>query len=340
MDLLQKLVNALGPSGNESTVRNIIMTEIKKHVNSVQIDKMGNLICHKKGKGPKVMLAAHMDEIGLMTRNILDNGRIRFVAVGGIEPTTLIAQRVSIVNSDNKVVCTGVITHLDLHEGLETQEDLKISDLYVDCGLTKKELEKLKVTTGCFMIPKNDFSFLGNTKIISGKSLDNRVGCYVLLKLAQKLKDAPADIYFVFTVQEEIGLYGAQTSVYTINPDWAVAVDTTSAEDGEEPYFSELGKGPCITLMDVEIISNRCLNDHILSLAKKNNINIQQKVEQFGTTDAAKLMLSRGGVPATTVSVALRNIHSTVTIAHTDDIKDAINLLYQLMKHPPKTCMV
>jgi len=341
MDLLQKLVNALGPAGNESAVRNIIMHELKGYVDDIRVDKMGNLICHKKGKGPKVMLAAHMDEIGLMVREIRDNGKMLFAPIGGIEVNTLISQQVTILNNKNEQVCTGVVSYTDLHEANPVEDAPRMQDLYVDCGLNKKELLKKGIDIGCYMVAKHTFTFLGNNKYISGKALDNRVGCYVLIKLAQKLKNsAKGNIYYVFTVQEEFGLYGAKTSAYQIDPDWAIAVDTTSAEDSEEPYYAVLGGGPCLTMMDVELIANKCLNDHLLALGKKHNINIQKKIEIFGTTDATKLSLTKGGVPATVVSVALRNIHSTVTIGHVDDIKETIDLLYHLLRNPPKTCLV
>jgi len=341
MDLLQKLVNAIGPSGSESHVRQIIRNEIKPFVDDIKIDKMGNLICHKKGKGQKVMLAAHMDEIGLMVREIRTNGRIYFSLIGGIEAETLIAQQVIIMNGKNEFACKGVISYYEMHEGSTSDSLPKFDELYVDCGLTKKELLKMGIDVGCSMVPNNPFTILGNKKYVSGKALDNRVGCFVLLKLAEKLKNMKTiDLYYVFTVQEEFGLYGAKTSVYSIEPDWGIAVDTTSAEDSEEPYYTKLGAGVCVTMMDVELISNKCLNDQLFALGKKHNIPIQKKVEQFGTTDAAKLALSRGGLPATVVSVPLRNIHSTVTIAHLDDIKHAINLLFHMMNHPPKTCLV
>ncbi len=340
MDLLQQLVNALGPSGNETHIRKVIMHEIKPYVDEMNIDKMGNLICRKKGTGSKVMLAAHMDEIGLMVKEVRENGRIYFALIGGIEPHTLIAQRVAVMNHSGEVVCHGVVTFFELHEDREVKEMPKVEDLYVDCGVNKKELLKMGIDVGSYMVPTHQLHVLSDS-CVSGKAMDNRVGCYILIKLAQRLKSvAKDDIYYVFTVQEEIGLYGAQTSVYTIDPAWGIAVDTTSAEDSEEPAYTTLGAGPALILMDTEIITNRCLNDHLISLAKKHNIPLQRRVETVGTTDASKLMMSKGGVPTTIVAVPLRNIHSTVTVANTNDIKNAIDLLYHMMRNPPKICLV
>lgn len=340
MELLEKLVNAHGPSGHEQAVRNLIMHEIKPFVDEVYVDKFGNLVAHKKGKGPRVMIAAHMDEIGLMAKQINPRGHIKFAIVGGIEPLTLIGQRVDIISQHREFICNGVITTEALQDDEPTDEIPSIHDLYVDTGLDKKSLEKLGVGIGTYIIPKHNFRFLGNKKIISGKALDDRLGCYILIKVAEKLKRSTHEVFFVFTVQEEIGLYGARTSVYKINPDWAIAVDVTNTGDAYDPVQCVLGGGPTLTIMDSEMISNFCVNDWLLKIGKKNHIPIQQKVEEVGTTDATRMMLSRGGVPSTVVGVPIRNIHSPIGIANMDDITNCIKLLYLLLKNPPNVCLV
>ena len=341
MDILEKLINTFGPSGDEQAVRNLIQHEIKPHVDEIKVDKFGNLVAIKRGKGPKIMLAAHMDEIGLMVQMIAEDGHVYFQPVGGIEPFTLLGQRVALLDAvTSNMIAEGVITSTELQEDLEMERPPKMSDLYIDTGLTKKELLKKKIDVGTYAVPINTMKTLGSKEIVCGKALDDRLGCFILLKLAEKLKNQKLNIFFVFTVQEEIGLYGAVTSVFNLDPDWGIAVDVTSAEDAFGERIVQLGKGPTMTMMDVEMIANRCLNNHIKSLAKKHNIPIQPKVETFGTTDAAKIAIGRGGIPTTVLGVAIRNIHSPVGVAHLGDIYNAINLLSIFLKNPPKICTV
>ncbi|MBI4739395.1 M42 family metallopeptidase [Candidatus Woesearchaeota archaeon] len=347
IELLQRLIDEIGPSGNESTIREIIRKEIEKHVDTITIDKLGNLIAYKKCpvkgvKNPdKVMLAAHMDEIGLMVREISNDGKIKFSTIGGIDATSLVGQSVRIMLPNNKFACWGVVSFLELQEGLEITKLVNISDLYVDTGLDRKGLKKLGVDVGCYLVAKHSFRVLGNEGIISGKALDDRLGCYILIELIKRLKHAPLNIYFVFTVQEEIGLYGAQVSTYKIEPDWGIAVDTTNTEDADEfDKLTIMGKGPVVLMKDAEIITNRCLDDALQKIAQKNKINVQFKVDEEGTTDATKIMISRGGIPSTVIAIPVRNIHSTIGIACMQDIRDAIKILEDLLKKPPRVCIV
>src|SRR3989338_9555977 len=168
MELLKKLSETLGPSGREETIRLLIQKEIKDHVDEVWTDKFGNLICRKKGTGSKVMLAAHMDEIGLMVKEVRENGRIYFALIGGIEPHTLIAQRVAVMNHSGEVVCHGVVTFFELHEDREVKEMPKVEDLYVDCGVNKKELLKMGIDVGSYMVPTHQLHVLSDG-CVSGK---------------------------------------------------------------------------------------------------------------------------------------------------------------------------
>ncbi|MCK4669881.1 MAG: M42 family metallopeptidase [Nanoarchaeota archaeon] len=339
MKLLKELATLPGPSGSEQIVRDFIHKEIKKYVDEVKVDKFGNLVARKIGKGAKVILTAHMDEIGLMVNYVNPDGKMDFTRIGGIDPITLVGQQVEIVPNKGKII-HGVVTSANLHESRDSEEAPKASDLYIDAGVDKKALEKAGVSTGCYIVPKSEFLSLGNDKVFSCKALDDRIGCYVLIEIAKRLKEISSDLYYVFTVQEEVGLYGAQTSVYDINPDWGVAVDVTVATDSEEPRKMILGNGPNITIMDSEMIANKCLNAHIKMLAKKHKIPLQEEVVESGTTDATKIMMSRGGVPSTVIGVPVRNMHSTISIANMDDIKNIIKLLEALMKDPPKICLV
>ena len=340
MELLKRLINEIGPSGDEAKVRNIISKTIKPWVNEIYTDSMGNLICHKKGKGEKIMLAAHMDEVALMVKQIQNNGLLKFSPIGGIAAITLIGQTVYVLKKDNQIACEGIISFPRIHEGAAVYDLPSMDELYVDTGLSKKDVQKLGINVGSYIVPSQQFTTLGNKKIISGKALDDRIGCYILIELAKRIKKINHDVYYVFTVQEEIGLYGAKTSVYNIHPHWGIAIDVTEARDAEIRAECVLGSGPFLTMMDKEMIANKCLNDWIENIAKKEKIPLQLDVSEHGTTDATSIMLSRGGIPSTTLSVAVRNIHSTVGMSHFDDIKNAIELLYRLLKKPPKICLV
>ncbi len=335
-ELLYELIGTLGPSGNEGNVRKIISREIKDYVDEMKVDKMGNLVARKKGSGKKVMLTAHMDEIGLMVSKIENNGHLKISVLGGIETITLVGHTVSILRKDNKVACNGVITFFELHESLEIDKIPKLEDVYIDTGLNKKELVKKGVEVGSYIVTKHRASFLGNDDIISGKALDNRVGCYVLIQLIKRIKKINVDCYFVFTVQEEVGLYGAKTSVYNINPDFGIAIDATNSEDAEATSELIMGNGPTITVKDSEIIASRELNEHLRKLAKKYKIPLQLEVVDVGTTDATSIMFSKGGVPSTVLSIPVRNLHSTIGITNFNDLMNAIALLEKLLKEPPK----
>ena len=229
MDLLYELLDAFGVSGSEENIRKIIIKEIKRYVDDIHVDRSGNLIAHKKGKRPRVMFAAHMDEIGLIVKNIVSSGKINFSNIGGIETLSLIGQRVFIKTKSGNVF--GVITTDDMSNAFDVTEKPKLTDLFIDTGLNKQELIKLGIKTGDYIYFKRKSINLGNNDIFSGKALDDRIGCYILVELAKKLKKVKNEVYLTFTVQEEIGLYGAKTSAYNIDPDWAIAVDVTSSDD-------------------------------------------------------------------------------------------------------------
>lgn len=234
----------------------------------------------------------------------------------------------------------GTLTTKEIHNGDEIEDLPELKDMYVDTGLTKKELLKLGVERGTYLHLTSEASNLGSNKIISGKALDDRLGCYILIELAKKLKKAPCDIYYVFTVQEEVGFYGAKTSVYSIDPDWALVVEATNADDCTAKCTKRIGEGPCITVKDSDVIGNKCLNDIFKEKAKKHNIPIQLEVSDFGTTDALGISVAKGGIPTSIISIAVRNIHTTHSIAHLDDITNAIKLLEVVLKKPPHTCVV
>jgi endoglucanase len=334
MDLLEKLISAFGVSGNEEKVRNLIQDEIKKYVDEVYVDKVGNLIAHKKGKKPKIMLSAHMDEIGLMVKNIEPKGRIYIAEIGGADPVMLLGERVHI--ETKKGTIHGVITTREVNDGSFITQIPRVEDLFVDTGLDKAELEKLGVEIGSFLSLERDLYYLGKENIICGKAFDNRIGCYVLIELTKRIKNSSCEVYFVFTIQEEIGLVGAMTSAYKVEPDWAIAVDVIETSDARGEPVITLGKGPSITMKDAELIGNKTLNDCIMKIAKKKKIQIQKDVSEIGTTDATSIAITKGGVPSTVVGVPIRNLHTATAVADKEDIENTIIILEEFLKNPPK----
>ena len=335
MKLLEELICAFGVSGFEAEVRNIIKREISKYVDDVKIDKMGNLIAHKKGKAPRGMLAAHMDEVGLMIKSINENGLIRCSSVGGLDAVSLIGAHVQILSKKGKIL--GIVTTKEVSNNEELSDLPTVGDLIVDTGLKKNELTRKGVDVGSY-VELEAPTFFNFGKKIAGKSLDDRIGCYILCELIKKCAKIPYEYYFVFTVQEEIGLHGARTSAFTIAPDWGLAVDVCVANDlfkDPDEHRIALGKGPVLTVMDESMISNRKINNHIKKIAKAQKIPVQAEVSDVGTTDASTILTSRGGVPASVISIPVRNLHTTCSMAHQRDIKNCITILETLLRKPP-----
>ncbi len=335
--MLHELIDIEAVSGNEGPVRDYVREKIRPFVDVISVDKMGDLICHKKGRKPSIMLAAHMDEIGLMVKRIEVNGHIYVSALGGVNSINVIGQTVSILGSVGPV--KGIISTKEINNDYEIEQIPTMNDVYVDTGLTTKELEKRGVTVGSYLSLERVDHEIGNPDFIAGKALDDRIGCFILIELAKRLKNSPHDLYFVFTVQEEVGLYGAKVSTYQIDPDLAVAVDVSNANDMNDEPTKTLGAGPVITMKDDEMIGNTCLNNNFREIAKKNKIPIQLEVSNFGTTDALTISLSKGGVPATSMGVCLRNIHTTHSIASKKDIAYCTDLLEHFCLKPPLHCV-
>ncbi|MFQ6020664.1 MAG: M42 family metallopeptidase [Candidatus Aenigmatarchaeota archaeon] len=339
MGLLERLIETYGVSGNEKNVRKLIEKEIKSYVDKIFVDKLGNLIAYKKGKSPKVMLAAHMDEIGLMTKFIDQKGRIFCSLIGGIDPITLVGEIVNI--EAKKGLVRGVITTKNINDGYIVEELPKEEGLIIDTGLTKRELRAKGVEVGNYISIEQPIYLLGSNDIICGKAFDDRIGCYILIELAKRLKNkSKNEIYFVFTIQEEIGLFGAITSAYKIEPDWAIVVDVTAVDDASIHPTKTIGKGPCITVKDSDMLGNTCINDWIKKIAHKKKIHYQLDISEFGTTEAVSISISKGGVPATAIGVPIRNLHTATAVASKKDIENTIKLLEEIMKRAPTECLI
>ncbi len=335
MQLLKKLCETPGIAGYESRVTAVIKEELENSCDKVEIDRMGNVIALKKAtlqerdsKKMKIMLAAHMDQIGFLVKSIDQKGFIRFARIGGFDPKTLVAQRV-IVHGKKDLI--GVIGSKPIHvmEEAEKKKAPDIKEFYIDVGLDKKDVEKL-IQPGDFITFDRDFVQL-NDKVVTSLALDNRVGVYVILEAISRVKNHQADIYAVATSQEEVGLRGATTSSYAIEPDIGIAVDVTIAMDTpgikEEEKGCALGKGTAIAVMNSSMIAHQALYKFLKELAEKNKISYQIDIMERGGTDAGSIQKSRCGVITGGISVPSRYIHSVVEMCHNDDIEASIQLL-------------
>ncbi|ODM25576.1 aminopeptidase [Clostridium sp. Bc-iso-3] len=320
-DLLKKLTGIVGVSGNEEEIREAIKEEIKDCVDEVKVDALGNLIAVKKGKGKKIMVAAHMDEIGIMVTYIDDNGFLRFSAIGGVSRYDSIGQRVKFKN--------GVVGAVYYEEKLDDIKNLQLSKMYIDIGAKSKEEAKNMVQVGdvaCFV---GDTVLQGDTVI--SKALDNRSGCFVVVKAIKELKETDNEICFVFTVQEEVGLRGARTAAFSINPDIAIAVDVTMTGDTPESHPMEVkcGGGPAIKIKDRSVLCHPEVRRLLEESAKRINIPYQLEILEAGGSDPGSIHLTAGGIPSGAISIPVRYVHSPVETASMSDINNAVRLLVE-----------
>lgn len=340
-ELLRKLSNAHGVSGSEGNVYALIKKELKGHVDEISEDAMGNLIAIKHGNKFKVMLAAHMDEIGLMVKYIEEKGFIRFVALGGWYGPTLYNQRVILHGANGPVI--GVIGGKPPHmmDDEERKKGVKVDDLFIDIGATNPdEVDYLGIDIGTPVTIDREFCELANSRV-TGKAFDNRAGVAMLIKTLQEVK-SPLTIFGVFTVQEEVGLKGARTSAYALDPDCAIATDVTIPGDHPGIEMKDapvvMGKGPVITIVDSSgrgLIANRKVVKWLKEAADSNSIPVQMEVGSGGTTDATAIHLTKGGIPSTTVSIPSRYIHSPVEVLDCQDIESGVKILVAALKKKP-----
>ena len=336
MKLLKRLCEAFGGSGCEQEVAAIVAAELAPFCSTVTIDTLGNVIGLKKGRGKKagrkkVMLAAHMDEIGFLVSHIDGRGFLRLQPAGGFDPRTLMAQRVTVLGKGVKklrgLLCVaGKPIHVQTAE--ERKKELRVSDFYVDLGMTSKEV-KARVEIGDRVIWERRFSRIGHC--VSCKALDDRVGLYLMIEALKRVRKNRHDIYAVGTVQEEVGLRGAITASYAVDPDLAIALDVTLAvdtPDSDEPTsITRLGEGIAIKLMDAASISDTTVVRDLRDLAEANKINHQFEILPRGSTDAGPMQRARGGARSAALSIPLRYVHSVNESAHVRDIEAGIDLL-------------
>ncbi|MCH7228182.1 M42 family metallopeptidase [Haloferula sp. A504] len=334
VSLLARICEAPGAPGHEKAIRQLILAELDGLADEVSTDNMGNVVALKKGRSSKkkVMAAAHMDEIGFIVTYIDDNGFLRFNPVGGFDPKTLTSQRV-LVHGKKDILGVMGCKPIHIMTPEERGKNLKIDDYFVDCGRTKKDIEKI-VSVGDFITRWAPLEEMGDC--VTVKSLDNRLSVFLLLETLRKMKKSrkkPAyDFYAAFTVQEEVGLRGANVAALEVKPDFGIGLDVTLAVDvpgtPSHQKVTSLGEGAAIKLMDSSVICDYRMIAHMKAVAARNKIKWQPEILGAGGTDTAALQrMVPGGSIAGAVSIPTRHIHQTVETAHKKDIEAGINLL-------------
>ena len=332
--LLAEICEAPGAPGFEQKIREIVLREVTPLVDHVYTDNMGNVTTIKKGKkNKKVMIGAHMDEIGFITTHIDENGFLRFHTLGGFDPKTLTAQRV-IIHGKKDII--GVMGSKPIHVMTTNERNKapKTTDFFIDTGMSREEVEKY-IEVGNPITRERKLIEMGNC--VNCKSIDNRVSVFVLIEMLRKLKKPPYDVYAVFTVQEEVGIRGANVATQEVRPDFGFGLDTTIAYDvpGAAPHekITQLGKGAAIKVMDSSTICDYRMVKFMKEVAKKHKVNYQLEILTGGGTDTAGIQrFTPGGSIAGAVSIPTRHIHQAIEMADKTDIKNAINLLYYSIK--------
>ncbi len=334
--LLKKICETPGAPGFESKIRTLVLQEVKKYAHTVSLDNMGNVSVFIKGNdsSKKIMSAAHMDEIGFIVKHIDEQGFIKFHTLGGFDPKTLTSQRVWVHGKKDLI---GVMGSKPIHvmSDEEKNKTPKTTDYFIDLGMSQKEVEKY-ISVGDSITRYQDLIEIGNQ--LSCKSLDNRISVFVLLQAIKMLKKPSYDFYAVFTVQEEVGLRGAQVSAQAIQPDYSITLDTTIAFDvpGARPeeMVTKLGGGTAIKIMDSSVICDYRMVQYLKNIAKKNNITWQPEILTAGGTDTANLQrMTPGGSIAGAISIPTRHIHQTVEMVNKNDVQNSIELLAKAIEN-------
>ncbi len=325
--LLKKLSEAFGPSGFEHEVREVLKEELKDHVKEWKYDALGNLIAVKQAEtGPKVMLAAHMDECGLMISSIDSAGLLHFHKVGGLDDRVLVSKPVLIGKKRVPGVIGAKAIHLQRPE--ERTQVIAHRSLFIDIGATSKEEAQSMVSVGDYVVFATTFGEFGEG-MVKGKSFDDRAGCTVLAEVLKEEYSMP--VFGAFTVQEEIGLRGAGVAAYAVEPDLAIVLEGTTCSDVPDAeaqmYCTNIGNGPAITIMDASVITNKKMVAELIRLAEENNIPYQFKRSITGGSDAGRINQTKSGIPVVVVSVPCRYIHSPVSAMKISDLEYTTQLV-------------
>ncbi|MEM2105482.1 MAG: M42 family metallopeptidase [Candidatus Bathyarchaeia archaeon] len=341
-ETLEKLSNACGVAGREEEVRKLMKSVLEKCADEVKEDKLGNVIAIKKGKknAPKVMLAAHMDEIGLLVKTISKEGFLQFAKIGGIDDRILLAQKVLVYTEKGPL--HGIIgskpPHIQKEE--ERKRIITYDELFIDIGAeSQEEAKKMGVKIGDPVAFDIKFARVSKDTVI-GKAFDDRVGCAVMVEAMKLIENAECTVYAVGTVQEEVGLRGATTAAFGINPDVGIALDVTVA--GDMPGVKEveapikLRKGPSIEVADMGLITHPKVLRLLVDVAEENKIPYQLETGLPGSTDAARIALTREGVPSGVISVPTRYIHSPTSLLSLKDAENTVKLTVAAIQKIPK----
>ena len=325
--LIQKLTETFSPSGFETAIREVIRKEIKPLADDVRVDALGNLIARKgtrSKRGMKIMLAGHMDEIGLMATHIDENGFIRFTGLGGIRLTALTGGRVRFMDGTPGVIGSDRLTDQSKAPTLE--------QCFIDVGASSTKDCPIKVGDVCAF--ERPFLDLGNRMI--AKSMDDRIGCAVMIEALRAYKTSPHELHFVFTTQEEVGLRGAATSAFGVDPDLGLSVDVTGTGDTPKGSKMEvsLGKGPAVKIKDGGMLADPRIVSWMIRTAERAKIPYQREVLEGGTTDARAIQVAHAGVPAGCLSVPTRYVHSPSEMVDTSDVQNSVRLLVALLSAP------
>jgi endoglucanase len=326
-DLIKKLTDVYSPSGYEEAAREVIRAEVTPHVDTVEVDALGNLHALKKGdgSGQTIMLAAHMDEIGLIVTQIEKEGVVRFTNLGGLMPLNLAGARVVFGN--------GAIGMINVENSFSRPSVAAgFENLFIDFGGSTREDCPVKVgDVAAFVGPMVDLG-----KRLMAKSMDDRIGCAVQIETLKRLTASPHTIHYVFTVQEEVGVRGATTGAFKVEPTISIAIDVTPSGDvpGDQKMSMDLGKGPGIKVMDRGSLSHPGVKNWMIDTAEANQIPYQLEVLTLGGTDARAMQLARSGSAAGCVSIPCRHTHSPSEIIDLDDVENSIKLLTAMLAHP------
>ena len=330
VELLSKTCETAGAPGFENRVRELVLSNIKPHVDSIEIDNMGNVIALKKGKSDakKVMIGAHMDEIGFIVTHVDPNGFVKFHPLGGFDPKTLTSQRV-IIHGKKDII--GVMGSKPIHVMTPEEKNKvpKITDYYIDLGIDKKEVDKI-IKVGDSITRQRELIEMGDC--VNCKSLDNRIAVFILMEVLGKMDKPAYDTYAVFTVQEEVGIRGAQVATQKIQPDFGFGLDTTIAYDvpgaAEHEKITSLGKGVAIKIMDASTICDTRMVSFMQKQADSNKISWQNEILTAGGTDTANIQrMTPGGSIAGAFSIPTRHIHQVIEMVNKSDVKNCIDLM-------------
>lgn len=319
LELTRKLTAARSVSGCEGAISDVIRAIAEPYADEMTNDAMGNLIVRKKGTGKKIMFSAHMDSIGMIATHIDENGFIRFASIGGLSPAGILYAPVVFCNGTRGVVA---------RDGKTDPKEPKMDTYYIDIGAKNREQALGHVTVGDTAVYCGE-TFLAGDMIVS-PYLDDRIGCAVLLMALMQIKKTENDLYFVFSSQEEVGLRGAKTAAYAIDPDYGVAVDVTGTGDTPEvsPKMDcKLGGGAAIKIMDASVLCHPKTVGLLEQAAKANAIPVQKEILLYGGTDTGPMMVTRAGVFAGAVSIPTRYIHSPCETASMEDIGACARLI-------------